>query len=340
RKWDERERENEDRRRSAEGTGRQREEVERQEGVREQKDGQREAGPTRGSYTASAAPAGNSTFVRVVDAGSQTEPSYVSSAVQAVVEVSSKSTATSPTLTPRPQSWLDPELDLPPDLSFHVRASGTRYVSLKNELGPKVNPDSVCRSSHASATKARTKCPSYKSPHQNVCHIEIELCNKSSLSKGHPLQSSVCEADPAGHVRVALPGATEIDSKSSLTQSDPELKQEAKSGDQTETRPPPGVVREEQAETGPPPGVVWDEQGMTWEVYGAAVDMESLGFAIQNHLQRRIQEHVRHIGVLRKSISLSEHSALAGKKKKRRNVFRALFHTPACCSRTTAEMVQ
>lgn len=82
--------------------------------------------------------------------------------------------------------------------------------------------------------------------------------------------------------------------------------------------------------------VVWDEQGMTWEVYGASVDLESLGFAIQSHLQCKIKEHEKIITktVLRKSLS-----SPPGKKNKRRQVninFRSMFQNvrrPNCCAR-------
>ncbi|XP_058636685.1 G protein-regulated inducer of neurite outgrowth 3 [Onychostoma macrolepis] len=82
--------------------------------------------------------------------------------------------------------------------------------------------------------------------------------------------------------------------------------------------------------------VVWDEQGMTWEVYGASVDPESLGFAIQSHLQCKIKEHEKIITqtVLRKSLS-----SPPGKKNKRRQVnisFRSMFQNvrrPNCCAR-------
>ncbi|XP_052401865.1 G protein-regulated inducer of neurite outgrowth 3-like [Carassius gibelio] len=82
--------------------------------------------------------------------------------------------------------------------------------------------------------------------------------------------------------------------------------------------------------------VVWDEQGMTWEVYGASVDPESLGFAIQSHLQCKIKEHEKIIArtVLRKSLS-----SPPGKKNKRRQVninFRSMFQNvrrPNCCAR-------
>lgn len=86
--------------------------------------------------------------------------------------------------------------------------------------------------------------------------------------------------------------------------------------------------------------VVWDEQGMTWEVYGASVDPESLGFAIQSHLQSKIKEQERKLMVqtsLRKSISGAD-SPRHGSKNKRRqqNIFRSMLQNvrrPNCCVR-------
>uniref|UniRef100_UPI00398F3CCB GRIN2-like protein n=1 Tax=Pristiophorus japonicus TaxID=55135 RepID=UPI00398F3CCB len=37
--------------------------------------------------------------------------------------------------------------------------------------------------------------------------------------------------------------------------------------------------------------VKWDDEGMTWEVYGASVDPEVLGLAIQKHLEIQIEQH-------------------------------------------------
>ncbi|KAI2668185.1 G protein-regulated inducer of neurite outgrowth 3 [Labeo rohita] len=83
--------------------------------------------------------------------------------------------------------------------------------------------------------------------------------------------------------------------------------------------------------------VVWDEQGMTWEVYGASVDPESLGFAIQSHLQCKIKEHEKKIiaqTAFRKSLS-----SPPDKKNKRRQVninLRSMFQNvrrPNCCAR-------
>ncbi|KAK2817173.1 hypothetical protein Q5P01_025364 [Channa striata] len=86
--------------------------------------------------------------------------------------------------------------------------------------------------------------------------------------------------------------------------------------------------------------VVWDEQGMTWEVYGASVDPESLGFAIQSHLQCKIKEQERKLMAqtsFRKSVSGVD-SPGHGRKNKRRqpNIFRSMLQNvrrPNCCVR-------
>ncbi|XP_019717646.1 G protein-regulated inducer of neurite outgrowth 3 [Hippocampus comes] len=92
--------------------------------------------------------------------------------------------------------------------------------------------------------------------------------------------------------------------------------------------------------------VVWDEQGMTWEVYGASVDPESLGFAIQSHLQCKIKEQERKLIAqtsFRKSITGPD-SPRAGKKSKRRqhNPFQSILRNvrhPNCCARPAPSAV-
>ncbi|XP_010288182.1 PREDICTED: G protein-regulated inducer of neurite outgrowth 3, partial [Phaethon lepturus] len=91
--------------------------------------------------------------------------------------------------------------------------------------------------------------------------------------------------------------------------------------------------------------VVWDEQGMTWEVYGASLDPESLGIAIQNHLQRQIREHKKLIGAqnsqTRKSIS-SDTSSNKKLKGRQHNVFQSMlqnFRRPNCCVRPAPSSV-
>ncbi|XP_068445272.1 G protein-regulated inducer of neurite outgrowth 3 [Clinocottus analis] len=84
--------------------------------------------------------------------------------------------------------------------------------------------------------------------------------------------------------------------------------------------------------------VVWDEQGMTWEVYGASVDPESLGFAIQSHLQCKIKEQERKLTAqtsLRKSVSAVDspgHGSVS--KRRQQNIFRSMLKNvrrPNCC---------
>ncbi|NWV64699.1 GRIN3 protein, partial [Malurus elegans] len=91
--------------------------------------------------------------------------------------------------------------------------------------------------------------------------------------------------------------------------------------------------------------VVWDEQGMTWEVYGASLDPESLGIAIQNHLQRQIREHEKLIRAqnnqTRKSIS-SDTSSNKKLKGRQHNMFQSMlqnFRRPNCCVRPAPSSV-
>lgn len=86
--------------------------------------------------------------------------------------------------------------------------------------------------------------------------------------------------------------------------------------------------------------VVWDEQGMTWEVYGASVDPESLGFAIQSHLQCKIKEQERKLIAqtsLRKSVPGVDSPRHSRKSKRRQqNIFRSMLQNvrrPNCCAR-------
>ncbi|KAM5336984.1 G protein-regulated inducer of neurite outgrowth 3 isoform 1-T5 [Glossophaga mutica] len=91
--------------------------------------------------------------------------------------------------------------------------------------------------------------------------------------------------------------------------------------------------------------VVWDEQGMTWEVYGASLDPESLGVAIQNHLQRQIREHEKSAkeqsSQARRSIS-SDTSSNKKLKGRQHSVLQSLLHNfrrPNCCVRPAPSSV-
>ncbi|XP_057175840.1 G protein-regulated inducer of neurite outgrowth 3 [Triplophysa rosa] len=200
------------------------------------------------------------TTVETHDAALQTDllPMYVDTEVQVFVEVSDKSTGTSPV-----------HIQLPSVLSLNPTPMGAK----PRFLGPRPY-----------------KSPNGRKPVQHVCQIEIELSSQSDVS-----------------------GETA----------------ERKNSEKT---------KGEKEETVTPQDIVWDEQGMTWEVYGASLDTESLGFAIQNHLQCKIREHERRIRTLRRSTCLSERSPGESGTGKR-NVLRSLFTGSKCRLKHNRERV-
>ncbi|XP_072846061.2 G protein-regulated inducer of neurite outgrowth 1 [Pogona vitticeps] len=84
--------------------------------------------------------------------------------------------------------------------------------------------------------------------------------------------------------------------------------------------------------------VSWDEKGMTWEVYGASMEVEVLGMAIQKHLEKQIEEHGRQMVMTPQSTRSSsiKGGPHKGEVKRQPSVFRALLQNvrrPRCCSR-------
>lgn len=76
--------------------------------------------------------------------------------------------------------------------------------------------------------------------------------------------------------------------------------------------------------------VKWDAEGMTWEVYGASVDPEELGLAIQKHLELQIKETASHTTKMsHQNIKTSKHIW-----KKRSKMIESIG-IPACCAGTT-----
>lgn len=102
-----------------------------------------------------------------------------------------------------------------------------------------------------------------------------------------------------------------------------------------------GTVVEEAPE--PIREVSWDEKGMTWEVYGASMEVEVLGMAIQKHLEKQIEEHGRQVVVTPESTRTGsiKGAPQKGESKRHPSVFRALLQNvrrPRCCSRTGPAM--
>ncbi|KAG9267928.1 hypothetical protein AMEX_G18806 [Astyanax mexicanus] len=81
--------------------------------------------------------------------------------------------------------------------------------------------------------------------------------------------------------------------------------------------------------------VEWDAEGMTWEVYGASLDPEELGLAIQRHLELQIKETAEAAAAEKKtSVENDCGSRQQSKKRKGGSVVQSL-RRPACCSRSS-----
>ncbi|XP_018555844.1 uncharacterized protein LOC108899715 [Lates calcarifer] len=79
--------------------------------------------------------------------------------------------------------------------------------------------------------------------------------------------------------------------------------------------------------------VKWDAEGMTWEVYGASVDPEELGLAIQRHLELQIKETASRAAKLsRQNTNTSRQSGNTSCQRKRSRMIGSIR---TCCTRTT-----
>ncbi|XP_072247622.1 uncharacterized protein [Leuresthes tenuis] len=87
-----------------------------------------------------------------------------------------------------------------------------------------------------------------------------------------------------------------------------------------------GVKKSNEAPKSPVKEVKWDAEGMTWEVYGASVDPEELGLAIQRHLELQIKETASRVT----NLSHQESRNISSQRKRSR-----MIRTPACCSCST-----
>ncbi|TRY68150.1 hypothetical protein DNTS_030028 [Danionella cerebrum] len=80
--------------------------------------------------------------------------------------------------------------------------------------------------------------------------------------------------------------------------------------------------------------VKWDAEGMTWEVYGASVDPEELGIAIQKHLEIQIKETKGLAAKLSRQNTTTSQQSSGSTQKIKKGLLGSLRH-PACCSGTT-----
>lgn len=202
-------------------------------------------------------------------------------------------------------------------------------------------------------TTATAEAPRSEAPHQTPAATKassadsnkVAPCQAVAAAVAGPKQTATTAAAAAATTVNAASGAGVPKNKAGGAEEKAGAKpppKEAKSGKRNVE---PERKEEEDQQPGKERGksvhdVVWDEQGMTWEVYGASVDPESLGFAIQSHLQCKIKEQERKLMAqtsLRKSVSEVD-SPRHGRKSKRRqqNIFRSMLQNvrrPNCCVR-------
>ncbi|XP_048360804.1 G protein-regulated inducer of neurite outgrowth 2 [Sphaerodactylus townsendi] len=89
---------------------------------------------------------------------------------------------------------------------------------------------------------------------------------------------------------------------------------------------------EAEGEKSPVREVRWDDEGMTWEVYGAEVDPEELGVAIQKHLEVQIEQ------LQSETVTLSRKSTDEGEKRLSFRTMMYCLRNPSCCARSSAAL--
>ncbi|KAK5612831.1 hypothetical protein CRENBAI_005870 [Crenichthys baileyi] len=162
-------------------------------------------------------------------------------------------------------------------------------------------------------------------PLKHVCQIEIELCSQTMLPCVVPDKASSLPAclhtyslqqNPTLILELGQNHNPEF-STDSIREDENEYEEKQQSNNPEEDGFEGNGF---EGKTEKLQEVLWDKQGMTWEVYGASVDLESLGTTIQSHLEMKIREQERRIQILRKSIC-SNTSFTRYKLKKRRRRF-------------------
>ncbi|XP_043954214.1 flocculation protein FLO11-like [Gambusia affinis] len=213
------------------------------------------------------------------------------------------------------------------------------HKRVQKEVGVQVEVEVVERSASTSPSLHRgpptssmigsSSCQSSLSgvpPLKHVCQIEIELCSQTLLPCIVPDKASslpACLRFQQNHALMSEFGPHHNPDVSAESISEDETKEEEQW--QPNKKQDDGV----KGQTEKPPEVVWDKQGMTWEVYGASLDLEFLGTAIQSHLEMKIREQERHIRILRKSICSNSSFARYKRKKRRRRFL-------GCCVKASA----
>ncbi|XP_060887905.1 serine-rich adhesin for platelets [Labrus mixtus] len=199
-----------------------------------------------------------------------------------------------------------------------------------------------CQSGSLTSPTVPSLCciPAGQPPFQHVCQINIELCSQTELPSAVTDKASSLPAclrtysfQQSSLMSQLQPGQNQDRDVSAESIWEDEEDEGAKGVDK-EAWEQNKRNKNQKDGTGKPQEVARDEEGMTWEVYGASLDLECLGTAIQSHLESKIREQEKHITTLRKSICST--NSLKGyrlkkrqKKKKRRGILGCCRKAPA-----------
>ncbi|KAK7930544.1 hypothetical protein WMY93_006939 [Mugilogobius chulae] len=186
-------------------------------------------------------------------------------------------------------------------------------LTVEAELCPRQNSDLGAKPKDGSTVLCNTQ-PVYQINIEHSKHNkkgEEQAGNQKATTAEVPSSKSEASQEKGRvNAQSGTADTTKTEASTSKEESKAVSKEDSKKSDEDEKQKDKGVQ-----------DVVWDEQGMTWEVYGASVDPESLGFAIQIHLQSKIKEQERKLiaqASIRKSISDSP-------QRKKTNGGRAIF---------------
>ncbi|XP_054863913.1 G protein-regulated inducer of neurite outgrowth 3 isoform X1 [Amphiprion ocellaris] len=240
-------------------------------------------------------------------------------------EVRETATMTDPNVRLCPRTGEQREVGVQVEVEVVERSVSTSPSLHRAAPSSSLNVSSSLQSGSLTSPAIPSLCciPAGQPPFQHVCKIDIELHSQSPLptvvmdkasSLPACLRTYSFEQSPA-HM-AALPPEQNQDRDVSAESIWEEKEEED----------------EPQEDTAKPQEVAWDDRGMTWEVYGASVDLESLGTAIQSHLESKVREQEKHIRTLRKSIC-SDSSLKGYKAKKRRKKRGGIL---GCCRKTPA----
>ena len=236
-----------------------------------------------------------------------------------------------------------------PSEKLQLQAGEQRDVGVQAEVEVVKRSASTSPDLHReAATSSLIGSPSCQSgslasqpPFQHVCKIHIELRSQSVLPSVVTDKATSLPASPRTYSFQQSPGLMSVlglrpnqdrDVRAQRSLEEDEEKVDDKGAREQEEEEDEDRDEEERDEMVKPQKVVWDEQGMTWEVYGASVDLESLGTAIQLHLESKIREQEKHISTLRKSIC-SDSSLRGDEMKKRRKKGGGIL---GCCRKKPA----